>query len=195
MPQANAPHESVVATWPHSLRYRQAPAGQRHRMPRSAPREAAPPRTSRPHRPIGYSRGYSKGPSRRRQPADRRSAQHAAIRLEYLCIAVLPGERSLMPLSARSAVAADRTAAALRNDEFDRVAASDYQGRWRRRAALATDLDAMEGFDASRPSRPVNLGLRAGMFHTRGTERPRGTRAAHECFARMSRRQRAGGVP
>jgi hypothetical protein len=26
-------------------------------------------------------------------------------------------------------------------------------------------------------------------------ERPRGTRAAHECFARMSRRQRAGGVP
>jgi hypothetical protein len=29
----------------------------------------------------------------------------------------------------------------------------------------------------------------------RATERPRGTRAAHECFARMSRRQRAGGVP
>jgi hypothetical protein len=33
----------------------------------------------------------SKGPSRCRQPTDRRSAQHAAVRDEYLCIAVLPG--------------------------------------------------------------------------------------------------------
>jgi hypothetical protein len=51
---------------------------------------------------IGRVGAVIKGPSRCPQPADRRSAQHAAVRPdEYLCIAVLPGECSLMPLVAR----------------------------------------------------------------------------------------------